>query len=142
HGRRQPAGVAVAPGKAQGRYGELLLKDPGVFMEYWIIAYNSNITFICHSVEVPHMATTKSKKDAVFDKGSRIIGMDPDIWREDICGHPIKRSEHGNTDSEYGWEIDHRDPDGGDDMDNLQPLQWKTNRTKSDNPNFRCWSYI
>ena len=88
------------------------------------------------------MATTKSKKDAIFGKGTPIEGRNPDMWVKDICGHPIKRTEHGNTDSKYGWEIDHKDPDGGNDMDNLQPLQWKINRKKSDNTNFRCVSFI
>jgi len=34
-----------------------------------------------------------------------------------------------------GWEVDHIRPvshDGGDDLANLQPLQWKNNRCKGD----------
>lgn len=29
----------------------------------------------------------------------------------------------------YGWEIDHIDPNGGDNLSNLRPLQWKNNVT-------------
>jgi len=44
----------------------------------------------------------------------------------------MKRDDYGNRNSDYGWEIDHIDPDGGDDISNLQQLQWKNNVDKSD----------
>ncbi|MFN9492952.1 MAG: HNH endonuclease signature motif containing protein [Sphingobacteriales bacterium] len=54
----------------------------------------------------------------------------------------IKRSDYGNTNSRYGWEVDHIKPvskDGKDDLQNLQPLQWENNRYKSDNfPQWYC----
>ena len=77
---------------------------------------------------------------AVWAKGKEIVDSkgkhwDPDIWRWDICGKPMKYSEHGNTDSKHGWEIDHIIPTakGGPNIfENLQPLQWENNRLKSD----------
>lgn len=46
-------------------------------------------------------------------------------------GYFVLLSEHGNMDSGYGWHIDHIDPNG-DDLSNLQPLQWENNIDKSD----------
>src|SRR3989338_10663948 len=68
----------------------------------------------------------------VWEKGRIIFGRDPRVWRKDDCGAPIKREEHGNRDSQYGWEIDHINPNGGDILLNLRPLQWKKNLHKSD----------
>ena len=47
----------------------------------------------------------------------------------------MKYSEHGNTNSNNGWEIDHIKPSaksGSDDLDNLQALQWENNHRKGD----------
>jgi 5-methylcytosine-specific restriction endonuclease McrA len=72
-----------------------------------------------------------------------IDGYDSGVWRRDKCGHAIKYSDHGNTYSEYGWEIDHIKPTakGGETViDNLQPLYWKTNRDKGDSYPWSCSS--
>lgn len=53
----------------------------------------------------------------------------------------MKWSEHGNRLSEYGWEIDHIKPvarGGGDELSNLQPLNWKNNAAKSDTYPWSC----
>ena len=74
-------------------------------------------------------------KQAVWKKGRPIPGYDAAIWKYDCCGAPMNWNEYGNTDSKYGWEIDHIWPvalGGGDDLDNLQPLQWRNNRSKGD----------
>lgn len=80
--------------------------------------------------------------NAVWQKGTIIVGYDANVWRKDSCGAIIKRSEYGNTNSNNGWEIDHIRPvvqNGTDDLYNLQPLQWENNRYKSDNfPNWTC----
>ena len=62
-----------------------------------------------------------------WEKGRSISNNDPNVWRKDQCGAWIKKAEYGNRDSEYGWEIDHINPEGGDNLSNLRPLQWKNN---------------
>ncbi len=53
----------------------------------------------------------------------------------DAFGSLIWKEGYGNSSSKLGWEIDHKVPvalGGGDDLDNLQPLQWENNRRKGD----------
>ena len=79
--------------------------------------------------------------NSVWTKGIPIAGYDPAVWRHDPCGHVIKFSDHGDTNSQYGWEIDHIIPSakgGTDDIGNLQPLYWETNRTKGDTYPWTC----
>ena len=73
----------------------------------------------------------------VWKKGQSAPNNDPQIWRKDVCGALIGRNYYGNRDSMYGWEIDHINPNGGDSLDNLQPLQWENNAAKGDGP-LRC----
>ena len=77
----------------------------------------------------------------VFDKGSPIKGVDPLKWRDDICGDTIKFQAYGDRDSRFGWEMDHINPvsnGGNDELENLQPLQWKNNLEKGDQLNWKC----
>ncbi len=69
----------------------------------------------------------------VWQKGLAVENNDPRQWRQDQCGAWIRWSHYGNRDSEYGWEIDHINPNGSDDLSNLRPLQWSNNVDKSDN---------
>ena len=76
---------------------------------------------------------TKEEEKAVWEKAQST--SDPNI-RLDICGNEIHFDEYGETNSDYGWEIDHIKPvakGGTDDFDNLQTLYWRTNRSKGDN---------
>lgn len=73
----------------------------------------------------------------VWEKGQVVAGISPAVWRKDQCGAWIKRTEYGNRDSQYGWEIDHISPGGTDDLDNLRPLQWQNNVDKS-NGRLKC----
>jgi len=54
----------------------------------------------------------------------------------------MDRTKYGDTSSGHGWEIDHVYPaskGGGDELNNLQPLQWSNNRSKSDHyPQWSC----
>lgn len=84
----------------------------------------------------------KDTEERVWRKAKIMPNNDPNIFRKDTCGAWIKRNEYGNTNSKYGWEIDHIIPvaQGGTDfIENLQPLQWENNRHKSDNyPRWEC----
>jgi hypothetical protein len=89
----------------------------------------------------PFKDADERTKSLVWQKGTMIPGFDTNVWRRDVCGHAIKYSEHGNTNSEYGWEIDHiipRERGGPTVLSNLQPLYWETNRTKADNLQWSC----
>lgn len=78
------------------------------------------------------MAWTKDQILAVWRKGKVVKGDDGSRFRLDDCGAWMSLVYYGDRDSRYGWEIDHIDPDGGDGIDNLRPLQWENNCAKSD----------
>ena len=69
------------------------------------------------------------------DTAIPVEGYDAQSIRHDCCGAFIIRSEYGNANSPFGWEIDHVFPQsaGGDDyLPNLRALNWKNNRAKGD----------
>lgn len=75
------------------------------------------------------------QKLVVWRKATIVPGVNPNIRRKDCCGAWIEYYQYGNTDSQFGWEIDHIWPvsrGGGDELVNLQPLQWENNRAKGD----------
>lgn len=84
---------------------------------------------------------TDETKKSVWAKGKKIPNYDENVWRWDKCGLVMKWSEHGNRESEHGWEIDHINPvanGGGDELNNLQPLNWNNNSDKADKLNWTC----
>ena len=68
----------------------------------------------------------------VWEKARPIPDHDFNQIRQDRCGSEIARHEYGNRNSSRGWEIDHKNPRSGDEISNLDPLQWKNNVKKSD----------
>ncbi len=54
------------------------------------------------------------------------------LWRKDQCGAWIYRQAYGDRNSPYGWEVDHINPDGSDDISNLRPLHWINNAERQD----------
>jgi len=86
-------------------------------------------------------AWTHAEKVAVWNKGRIIPNLSSDTWRWDKCGKVMKWSEHGNRNSDNGWEIDHINPvsnGGNDHINNLQPLHWKNNADKADKLYWTC----
>jgi HNH endonuclease len=70
------------------------------------------------------------RKLTVWAKGHIIPGYHPAVWRRDDFGRAMCYSDHGDRDSEYGWEIDHIRPTrlgGVDDIANLRPLHCANN---------------
>jgi hypothetical protein len=68
--------------------------------------------------------------EAVWNKAG--ISREHPPLRLDPYGALIWKEGYGNTNSKFGWEIGHRTPPskgGGDDLDNLQPLQWENSRS-------------
>lgn len=78
------------------------------------------------------MSFSEEMVQAVWGKGYVVQGFDSSQFRKDQCGAWIIRSEYGNRNSDYGWEIDHISPGGADVLSNLRPLQWQNNVAKSD----------
>jgi len=77
------------------------------------------------------MSHSEETIQQVWEFGRIIKGQDPDALRQDACSAWIFRSQYGNRDSIFGWEIDHIDPNGPDGILNFQPLQWQNNVDKS-----------
>lgn len=72
----------------------------------------------------------------IWNQGLIVEDYDSSLFRKDAAGAWISRSEYGNRDSKFGWEIDHIYPTalGGDnDESNLRPMQWENNVSKGDN---------
>lgn len=82
------------------------------------------------------MNTNKELVQKVWEKGRIIPNYNPELFRQDVAGAWIIREQYGNTDSMFGWEIEHIYPQalgGTDELFNLRPMQWMNNRSKGDN---------
>lgn len=79
------------------------------------------------------MYITEKAKDAVWNKAQLLPRKDPHLYRKDRFGYPIFKPSYGKT-SAMGWELDHILPvslGGSNKLTNLQPLNWLSNRLKS-----------
>lgn len=71
--------------------------------------------------------------EAVWNKGIPVKGVPEDFIRKDVCGALMIKSRYGDTNSEFGWVIDHIYPlfkGGREDLENLRPMQWKNDLAK------------
>jgi len=68
----------------------------------------------------------------VWRKGTPVLNNNPAFWRKDQCGAWVGWQFYGNRQSVYGWEIDHIDPNGGNNISNLRPLQWTNNAERQE----------
>ena len=77
---------------------------------------------------------TDSEIEKVWRKAKPISGEDPNKCRQDPYGNKLNKDSYGKN-TKTGWEIDHIKPKsrgGSDATQNLQALQTKVNREKSD----------
>jgi hypothetical protein len=78
---------------------------------------------------------TKQEIISVWKMATTAQGYNPDFVRRDRCGALIQLNQHGNRQSDYGWEIDHVKPTakgGSHTYQNVQPLHWHNNSSKGD----------
>lgn len=86
------------------------------------------------------MSFSDEKVQQVWEKATIIANNNPNVWRQDKCGSWINRTTYGENarNSQYGWEVHHIDPKGGDDLSNLMPLQWENNMATADSGDLVC----
>ncbi len=53
----------------------------------------------------PESGYDREVVDRVWTYAQAIPGNDPAVWRKDESGAWIHRADHGNRNSEFGWEI-------------------------------------
>jgi hypothetical protein len=78
------------------------------------------------------MAYTREELIYVFSKGIVDPRYDSTVFRKDRFGRWMELGRYGERDHDFGWEVDHLDPNGGDRWANLVPLNWRSNCEKSD----------
>lgn len=82
---------------------------------------------------------TETIINKVWEKATRVDGIDPSRWRKDFAGAWIQKDQYG-IQSSFGWEIDHLTPlcqGGTDEITNLNPIHWENNSAKGgDYPRF------
>lgn len=89
------------------------------------------------------MAFSAKQIQEAWNRAKIVDGYDPARFRQDACGAWIIRDRYGDTDSAYGWEIDHIVPrtllsekgysqDAVDNPANLRALQHENNVCKGE----------
>ncbi|PIP12854.1 MAG: HNH endonuclease [bacterium (Candidatus Stahlbacteria) CG23_combo_of_CG06-09_8_20_14_all_34_7] len=82
---------------------------------------------------------TPERVKEVWERAKKISGKDPGLYRLDAMGNEIYKPSYGKN-SKKGWEVDHKKPldkGGTDNLKNLQPLQTKKNKEKSNKYPFK-----
>jgi hypothetical protein len=79
---------------------------------------------------VPKVRFPDAFKRPIFEAAPTVEGRDPTRWRYDAAGTPVMHQLYGNK-GLCGWEMDHIDPHGGNDITNCHMLQATTNTRKS-----------
>ena len=71
----------------------------------------------------------------IFSRGEVVEDMREELWRRDTSGLLMYYPNYGDAKSSFGWVVDHIIPvihGGGDRIDNLQPLNIRTNKKKGE----------
>ena len=109
---------------------------------------------------------TEEQIQEAWNRATEVEGYDKSRYRKDACGAWIIRNKYGDTDSLYGWEVDHIVPQSLlrekgisesmiDNSLNLRALQHENNASKSDDypsytavvtsegtENIRTWKFL
>ena len=98
---------------------------------------------VCSQGEKRYMAFSEQQIQDTWNRASAVEGYDPNRFRKDACGAWIIRDKYGDSDSLYGWVIDHVVPRSLlrargvceqmiDNPQNLRALQHENNDSKKD----------
>lgn len=71
----------------------------------------------------------------IWEKGLKVEGVDAKKFRKDACGAWIARNKLESTESDFGWSVDYiypRSKGGGDNIENLRPLNIQNKNSKGD----------
>lgn len=71
--------------------------------------------------------------EKIWKKGIKKEDYPPEGTRFDEFGSRIDFNAYGDSENDFGWEVDHikRESDGGtEDIKNLRPLYWRNNRAR------------
>ncbi len=68
---------------------------------------------------------SKEKINEVFRKLKTVDGEDPNLWRKDRFGMVIYRPAYGDFNSQYGWNIHHKNNNSSDNrIENLEAINY------------------
>lgn len=87
--------------------------------------------------------TDEEKKIVAWNAAQTVDGFNKELYRKDACGAWIMWDKYGDTNSIYGWQVDHICPQNLlsslgysqkeiDDPKNLRALQHQNNASKGD----------
>jgi hypothetical protein len=96
--------------------------------EFW----SRLILYVIEKDKNMNTMTYQKKKNLVWEKGKKVRGKDPNLYRKDKKGNEMYYHSYGKN-TPMGWEIDHSKPQskgGTDHLNNLQPLNTSLNRKK------------